>query len=262
MEHYLNNKQLAELMAVFDAQYIAAVTNQAVETTWSSDETMQYIISMEKAYMECGRLYGRNNTLFAFLERYAPFMEDFIPAETKAALDLMDGASKSYQTIICKDNCPFTDYGERVYDTQMQQMRKSAPDWYVMEKCNAGLINIEDYHQASDHIVDEQCRAVHAIEGLKNWHEEFAFTQDTGHIYQKIKRKVRIALKIQRYIEMEFDVTEEQFQELKDGENPFYEEMSSEAVAYGDSSTAYKVFDTDGSVIVPWVKKGEVLDAK
>lgn len=64
--------------------------------------------------------------------------------------------------------------------------------------------------------------------------------------------KVIIALKIERYIEMEVDVTEKQLKELKDGENPFYEKMSSEAVAYGSTETDYAVRDMNGREIVPW----------
>lgn len=64
--------------------------------------------------------------------------------------------------------------------------------------------------------------------------------------------KVQIGLKIERYIEMDFDVTEQELQALKDGENPFYEKMSSEAVAYGSSETDYAVYDMDGNEIVPW----------
>lgn len=64
--------------------------------------------------------------------------------------------------------------------------------------------------------------------------------------------KVQIGLKIERYIEMDFDVTEQELQALKDGENPFYEKMSSEAVAYGSSETDYAVCDMDGNEIVPW----------
>lgn len=56
--------------------------------------------------------------------------------------------------------------------------------------------------------------------------------------------------KVQR-VSMEFEITEEQLERLKCGENLFYEQMENE-IESGCVEYDYTVYDLDGNEIVPW----------
>ena len=63
--------------------------------------------------------------------------------------------------------------------------------------------------------------------------------------------KVEITMeKIQR-VSMEFEITENQLEQLRYGENPFYEQMEKE-IESGFVEYDYAVCDDDGNEIVPW----------
>lgn len=63
--------------------------------------------------------------------------------------------------------------------------------------------------------------------------------------------KVEITMEKTMRIAMEFDATEEQIEDLKRGENPFYEQMEKE-VENGEVEYDYAVTDLEGNEIVPW----------
>ena len=65
--------------------------------------------------------------------------------------------------------------------------------------------------------------------------------------------KVEITMEKTIRVAMEFDVTEEQLEDLKCGENPFYEQMEKEIESEaGNIEDDYAVNDIDGNEIVPW----------
>lgn len=63
--------------------------------------------------------------------------------------------------------------------------------------------------------------------------------------------KIEITMEKTMRIAMEFDATEEQIEDLKRGENPFYEQMERE-VENGEVEYDYAVNDLEGNEIVPW----------
>ena len=63
--------------------------------------------------------------------------------------------------------------------------------------------------------------------------------------------KIEITMEKIMRIAMEFDATEEQIEDLKRGENPFYEQMEKE-VENGEVEYDYAVNDLEGNEIVPW----------
>lgn len=63
--------------------------------------------------------------------------------------------------------------------------------------------------------------------------------------------KVEITMEKTMRIAMQFDATEEQIEDLKCGENPFYEQMEKE-VENGEVEYDYAVTDLEGNEIVPW----------
>lgn len=63
--------------------------------------------------------------------------------------------------------------------------------------------------------------------------------------------KIEITMEKTMRITMEFDATEEQIEDLKHGENPFYEQMKKE-VENGEVEYDYAVNDLEGNEIVPW----------
>lgn len=63
--------------------------------------------------------------------------------------------------------------------------------------------------------------------------------------------KVEITMEKTMRIAMEFDATEEQIEDLKRGENPFYEQMEKE-VENGEVEYDYAVTDLEGNEIIPW----------
>lgn len=63
--------------------------------------------------------------------------------------------------------------------------------------------------------------------------------------------KIEITMEKTQRIAKEFDVTEEQLDDLKNGINPFKEEMEREMKS-GDCEYDYAVNDADGNSIVDW----------
>lgn len=63
--------------------------------------------------------------------------------------------------------------------------------------------------------------------------------------------KIEITMEKTMRIAMEFEVTEEQIEALKCGENPFYEQMEKE-IENGDVEYDYAVNDIHGNEIVPF----------
>lgn len=63
--------------------------------------------------------------------------------------------------------------------------------------------------------------------------------------------RIEITMEKTMRIAKEFDVTENQLEDLKRGENPFYDEMEKE-IETGDVEYDYAVNDLNGNEIVPW----------
>lgn len=72
--------------------------------------------------------------------------------------------------------------------------------------------------------------------------------------------KIEITMEQTKRVAMEFDVTEEQLENIKNGENPFFDEMKNE-IENGnpDLEYDYSVCDEVGRTIVDWDQKGEML---
>lgn len=65
--------------------------------------------------------------------------------------------------------------------------------------------------------------------------------------------KVEITVEKTQRVAMEVEVTEEQLEQLKLGENPFYEDFEKElSNETGDIEYDYSVNDLDGNEIVSW----------
>ena len=65
--------------------------------------------------------------------------------------------------------------------------------------------------------------------------------------------KVAITVEKTQRVAMEVEVTEEQLEQLKLGENPFYEDFEKElSNETGDIEYDYSVNDLDGNEIVSW----------
>lgn len=65
--------------------------------------------------------------------------------------------------------------------------------------------------------------------------------------------KVEITVEKTQRVAMEVEVTEEQLEQLKLGENPFYEDFKKElSNETGDIEYDYSVNDLDGNEIVSW----------
>lgn len=65
--------------------------------------------------------------------------------------------------------------------------------------------------------------------------------------------KVEITVEKTQRVAMEVEVTEEQLEQLKLGENPFYEDFEKElSNETGDIKYDYSVNDLDGNEIVSW----------
>jgi len=65
--------------------------------------------------------------------------------------------------------------------------------------------------------------------------------------------KVEITMEITKRMSKEFDVTEEELMQLKNGENPFNQEMEYEIESgVGDLEIDYSVNDECGNTIVDW----------
>lgn len=65
--------------------------------------------------------------------------------------------------------------------------------------------------------------------------------------------KIEITMEQTKRVAMEFDVTEEQLENVKNGENPFFDEMKNE-IENGnpDLEYDYSVCDEVGRTIVDW----------
>lgn len=63
--------------------------------------------------------------------------------------------------------------------------------------------------------------------------------------------KIEITMEKTMRIAMEFEASKEQIEDLKRGENPFYEQMKKE-VENGEVEYDYAVNDPEGNEIVPW----------
>lgn len=63
--------------------------------------------------------------------------------------------------------------------------------------------------------------------------------------------KIEITMEKAMRIAMEFEASKEQIEDLKRGENPFYEQMEKE-VENGEVEYDYAVNDLAGNEIVPW----------
>lgn len=63
--------------------------------------------------------------------------------------------------------------------------------------------------------------------------------------------KIEITMERTMRIAMQFEVTKEQIEDLKRGENPFYELMKKE-IENGEVEYDYAVNDLEGNEIVPW----------
>jgi len=63
--------------------------------------------------------------------------------------------------------------------------------------------------------------------------------------------KVSITLEKTLRVCMDYDVTEEQLEQLKNGDNPFEEEMEKE-LETGCKSYDYTVCDEEGKTIIDW----------
>ena len=65
--------------------------------------------------------------------------------------------------------------------------------------------------------------------------------------------KIEITMEKITRVAMEFEATEEQIEDLKHGENPFYEQMEKEIESEsGSIEYNYTVNDLNGNEIVPW----------
>ena len=62
---------------------------------------------------------------------------------------------------------------------------------------------------------------------------------------------VEIIMEKKIRVSKNFEVTEEQLEGLKMGENPFYEDLENE-LSNGDEEWDYAVCDEDGNTIVDW----------
>lgn len=65
------------------------------------------------------------------------------------------------------------------------------------------------------------------------------------------KIKVEITMEKTQRVAQEYDVTDEQLDDLKNGINPFKEEMEDE-IESGDCDYDFAVADEDGNTIVDW----------
>lgn len=63
--------------------------------------------------------------------------------------------------------------------------------------------------------------------------------------------KVEITMEKTMRIAMEFEVSKKQVEDLKYGDNPFYEQMKKE-IENGEVEYDYAVNDLEGNEIVPW----------
>ena len=63
--------------------------------------------------------------------------------------------------------------------------------------------------------------------------------------------KVEITMEKIMRVSMEFDVTDEQLKQLKDGENPFWDDLEKE-IEHGNTEYDYAVDDLSGREIVGW----------
>lgn len=63
--------------------------------------------------------------------------------------------------------------------------------------------------------------------------------------------KIEVTLERTQRVAMEFDATEDQIAKLKNGENPFQDEMEKELLD-GDERYDYAVNDENGREIVPF----------
>lgn len=65
--------------------------------------------------------------------------------------------------------------------------------------------------------------------------------------------KIEITMEKTVRVAMEFDVTEEQFKLLENGENPFFDKMKKEIESgAGDIEYDYAVCDEDGNTLLDW----------
>lgn len=63
--------------------------------------------------------------------------------------------------------------------------------------------------------------------------------------------KIEITMEKRMRISMEFEASKEHIEDLKRGENPFYEQMKKE-IENGEIEYDYAVNDMKGNEIVPW----------
>lgn len=63
--------------------------------------------------------------------------------------------------------------------------------------------------------------------------------------------KIEITMEKRIRVSKEFEVTEDQLEELKMGENPFYDDLENE-LSSGSEEWDYSVCDEDGNTIVDW----------
>lgn len=64
--------------------------------------------------------------------------------------------------------------------------------------------------------------------------------------------QVEIGFEVRKRISQIIDVTEEQLQKLRNGENPFSEALYKDATENGYEETDYSVNDMEGREIIPW----------
>lgn len=64
--------------------------------------------------------------------------------------------------------------------------------------------------------------------------------------------QVEIGYEVRKRISQVIDVTEEQLQELRNGENPFDEALYKDATENGYEEIDYAVNDMEGREIIPW----------
>lgn len=64
--------------------------------------------------------------------------------------------------------------------------------------------------------------------------------------------RVEIGYEVRKRISQIIDVTEEQLQKLRNGENPFEEVLYKDAIENGYEETDYSVNDMEGREIIPW----------
>lgn len=173
----------------FDMEQLKADTNQSVTITWKAHERVDYRSKMYQVYRDAVEACGIENVRFAMLEKYTPWMENHIPAETPHAVDQMDECVYKWEDIAKNPDSPFQDYSAAAWDEEKSEMRLHPTKDYVNGLVKNGSLNVDNWHVASDMIRTGRLEAICACKGLSRWHD--AFRREFGESFYEMTSEAK-----------------------------------------------------------------------